>query len=378
MSKKLVKLSVIEKTLKKQEFSLSDNEPSDNEEVPSSISSVPPPAESTPFSPHRTSTIASKSVASTLAGCTSLEEKYEALHKDLVERTTWIYPTRNELARVTYELGYYKECFDHINEAKRLVASSSNLLSKSIVYYNYSAFLVSLPQDALPTPLDKTKILNEALSSVEEAIASASLSVNAKSAEYIQDYRVHESSILPYLGRNEDSKDAYRLAFSINPERFIRVFTSDGKGKELIFYSIAQNMDDVFDTLLEFKTSRPDMDIDVNVSSSMGISALLSAVCNGSLTIVQKILELGANPLYKGEADEYPLTMALMKHRLDIAEVIKNFITDDAVKEVALVTQLKGYYHHIQEDEDVLPDEMAEVSKLMSTLGIAGEHDDSI
>ena len=259
---------------------------------------------------------ASKKISEILSQCSDNIEKEQALLKILETQKTWIYGIYNELARVQYQLGKTKGCLESISEAKKLIDASksdANSINKSFVYYNYSQFTSALC-------LGNKQKQQEALDSIEKALTLISRQTEP---DYYQDYIVHKAYILPSLGKHQLSKDLYLDSFKLNPERFVNEFTLDGTGRELIFWAIDNNNTEVLTQLYTLKASIKCPNITPDVSRDTGASALLAATYEGNQNIVAKLLELGANPLYKGDAsDTYPIIAALSDGKMDIADLM--------------------------------------------------------
>jgi tetratricopeptide (TPR) repeat protein len=214
--------------------------------------------------------------------------------KDVKQGSYW---QCNKTAVSYYQNGQYTECITAITEAKRLVDQNpnktANAYNKSIVYYNYSQFVSAIYPFSV-------KAKQEALKYIDQAIATYQADNN-----YHQDCLVHKAYVLFSQKKIGDAQNVYKAAFELNPGRFIESLTTDGTGKELFFWAI--DCDSFIDStgvswswldkLSELKGLKGSH-ITPNVSSN-GLGALLVAVIDKKLEVVEKLLALGADPCYR-------------------------------------------------------------------------------
>ena len=285
-----------------------------------------------------------------------LLEQEKILQEELLARHTWRYVVYNELAKVQYKLFIElldekkisdantkaTECLQSIATARELVLKSKNAANsnlKSVVHYNYSQFVYALS-------LQDQSALQESLKAVNKAIEMYS-----SSKEYYQDSLVHRSFVLMGLNKKEEAIKDYKDAFHISPERFVSEYTTDGSGKELVDYIIANDLDDVLQELSKLKASLPNF----SINDTDYWSHLQSAVQHGSSPkIIKLLLQLGANPLDKldGE-DRKPLFEAIYQGKWDIAyEMLSSLKVHNKVLEVSIAELESAISDYLSSNDD--------------------------
>lgn len=237
-------------------------------------------------------------------------------------------------AESEYSAGDYNGCLTHIIQAKKLVDNNNNKTAnaqyKSIVYYDYSWFLLHIK------PEDKA----EALSYIDKAIEmykpfQRSYSVLTENCHYMQDCLVHKAYVLFLLDRVEEAESIYYDAFELDDARFVAAFTTDGTGRELLFWAVDLGKVEWLDRLLVLKQEKESAGqvskINPNVSSDMGLSVLTVAVLKSHLIMIDRLLTMGADPLYcAGErGSESAFSYALSHSKWELCQKFIDHIKED-------------------------------------------------
>lgn len=245
-------------------------------------------------------------------------------------------------AEAEYVANNYVQCLEDITKAKNAVDSNSNKTAnaqyKSIVYYNYSWFVMHLKPKSMSSRIDALSYVEKAINmydTFQQSYSELSDSKLSENKHYMQDCLVHKGYVLFLLDRTEDAQLSYYNAFNLDAARFVADFTTAGTGRELLFWAVDLGKVIWLDKLLALKSSQEEdggtSKINPNVSSDMGLSVLMVAVIQSPLLIIEKLLELGANPLYTSEDGdpETPFTYALSHEKWELCQKFINYIKKD-------------------------------------------------
>lgn len=294
--------------------------------------------------------------------------------KDVKQGSYWYC---NKEAVKYYQNGEYKSCIAEITEAKRLVDQNpdkvANAQNKSIVYYNYSQFVSAVYPCS-------TKAKQEALEYINKAI-----NVYGADANYKQDCLVHKAYILFSQKKITEAQNIYKIAFEINPTRFINDLTTDGTGKELFFWSIDYDTfvtsDGVawswLDKLSEMQIIKGSH-ITPNVISN-GLSALLVAVMDKKSGVVDKLLALGADPCYR---EDKAISKSALAYALRHEDWVlsKRFIEHMKMHpEFVMTEEVKGLFLDLPEEICIFIDSSNYMNLNVSSIldsKIAGEEEE--
>jgi len=124
----------------------------------------------------------------------------------------------------------------------------------------------------------------------------------------VQDYLVYKAFILPYC--NKIAGEFYQRAYRIDFQRFVLKYTSDKKGKEMLFFIIAHGIAEDLEIIAN-EVALGMLVVDINSISDIGWTPLFFAVQREDNACVSYLLKMGADPLFKCECDLNPLLAAI-------------------------------------------------------------------
>ena len=229
----------------------------------------------------------SRKLSKELFDC-DLDKKAAVLEHTLASMSNWRYPIYNELAAIQFKQEKYKECLDTIKEAVVLIEkgnTTTNVIKKAVVYYNFSQFLMAVPHRYLDD-IKPFKIMEDALRYVDKALQ---MFRGDGQSDNVQKFLVQKAFICEKLQKTDIACECYSEALSISVEAFLERFTTGGTGKELVWFAISRKATDILDKLLALSAK-----FDVNFCDE-GKSMLLLAVETRDISIVAKVLNLGAD-----------------------------------------------------------------------------------
>jgi len=184
----------------------------------------------------------------------------------------------------------------------------------------------------------------------------------------------------------------------------VKEYTTDGRGKEMIFYLISNDMNDMFEKVEKMKDKFFPL-LQLNFKDDW--TPLHFAIQHGSgERIIEILLNLGVDPLFKPDSEDYnALVFALIGGQLDEAKKILDFLRkngeniniNDVIKKLAdlddseeYIEELKlilesyaipesdlnqVFYEAQMEDEHVRPDEISTLTGQINSLGLSTLND---
>jgi len=307
------------------------------------------------LSPTRSHTSSSKKLSVILEG-KSWAAQEDVLKGVLATQKTWLYPIYNEMAIVKYNMALdlrmskdraaaklkERECLSNINNALKLVDSSSSdeSIKKCVVYYNHSMLTSRLAgadkglnEGALVSGRKAVEqyhaIYKKAFPSEDISIAAANSSVK----EYMQDFVLQLAYVESCLGSVDSANAHYHEAYDLLPERFIKEYTKDSSGREIIFWAIEAKSVDWIEKLIVLKSGGVGT-IDANALSDMDLSPFTAAIREECpKDFIKALLALGADPFVGDEFTLSPFAYAITYNKDDVVGAMLEYWKENGFRE---------------------------------------------
>lgn len=252
----------------------------------------------------------------------------------------------------------YDNCLNTLGQLKKLIDNLDiyEPNSSALSNYNYSKFILAISTSNYGEYKDNEKFTKSLQDSEELLIEANTILDDNNSIDELRQLRQDCKALLGYvwymlstqkLHQHEtldnrvifNKRDSisicddklgksihiYQESFDINPNRFIRKYTLQETGLELLMFCICTEANDLFEMIIDKHLAGEIPTLDPNVSTRFGQQLLVTAIVKQNYEAVEYLLALGANPIYKGPLEENtaPIVYAIKrgKHHL-----VKKFI----------------------------------------------------